>query len=103
MLEESCHQLDLCLSSTASTRETTFEVYMKAKNSLKELEQEKSQLTNQLTVAQQYLVLQLLTTQNPLQNPVVTSTSDYIKNTSILIAEKVRLDVDKNHVPFSIY
>lgn len=50
---------------------------MTAKLALRDLENEKLSLTNQVNNAHPYLVLQLLTTQNPQQNHVVISTSKH--------------------------
>ena len=50
---------------------------------------EKELLTEQVKVAQQYLVLQLLTTPDPLQNTIVQSTSQYVNDSQKRIAEIV--------------
>ena len=82
LLEDECHYLDQKASTTASTRESSFEKYMEAKTSLNELQQEKESLTEQTTVAQQYMVLHLLTSSDPLQSAIVQSAARYINDSN---------------------
>ena len=90
LLENECHLLDKqIITAISSTRESTFEQYMQAKVSQSEFEQEKITLTSKINIAQQYLVLQLLTTPEPLQNQTVISTSEYIKTNTNRITEIV--------------
>ena len=87
LLEDECHSLDKQVTTTASSSwDTSFEQYMTAKLALRDLENEKLSLTNQVNIAHQYHVLQLLTTQNPQQNPVVISTSKHIHDSTNRIA-----------------
>ena len=74
LLEEECHELDQWTGTTVSTRQSSYENYMEAKTCVTALREEEL-LTEQVKVAQQYLVLQLLTTPDPLQNTIVQSTS----------------------------
>lgn len=62
---------------------------MEAKTCVTALREEKELLTEQVKVAQQYLVLQLLTTPDPLQNTIVQSTSQYVNDSQKRIAEIV--------------
>ena len=75
LLEDECHDLDQQMTTTTSSRQSTFEKYMEAKTSLRQLEQDKSTLADQIKTAQQYLVLHLLTAQDPTQSAVVQSTA----------------------------
>ena len=61
---------------------------MEAKTCVTALREEEL-LTEQVKVAQQYLVLQLLTTPDPLQNTIVQSTSQYVNDSQKRIAEIV--------------
>lgn len=77
------------ISTTTSPRESSFEKYMEAKVSLIQLEQEKTLLITQMNIAEQYLVFQLLMIQDPLQNAVVQSTAEHIKDNTNRITEIV--------------
>lgn len=89
LLEEECHELDQRTGTTVSTRQSSYENYMEAKTCVTALREEKELLTEQVKVAQQYLVLQLLTTPDPLQNTIVQSTSQYVNDSQKRIAEIV--------------
>lgn len=62
---------------------------MEEKTSLTTLKEEKDLLTEQIEIAQKYLVLQLLTTPDPMQNTTIQSTSQYMYESQKRIAEIV--------------
>lgn len=74
LLEEECHCLDqqISVNTCTSSRKSSFEEYLKAKVSLRALKEE---LTSLINIANQYLVLQLLTTTDPQRNTTVQSTA----------------------------
>ena len=82
LLEDECHNLDRKIVTNSSSRDSSFECYQKAKLSVRDLENEKMCLSNEVNIANQYLVLQLLSIPNPQQNPVVISTSRHIHDST---------------------
>uniref|UniRef100_A0A1X7V868 Uncharacterized protein n=1 Tax=Amphimedon queenslandica TaxID=400682 RepID=A0A1X7V868_AMPQE len=98
LLEDECHELDQKTATTASTRLSSYEKYMEAKTSVTTLKEEKDLLTEQIKIAQQYLVLQLLTTPDPMQNTTVQSTSQYMYESQKRIAEIDKLMHQKETV-----
>uniref|UniRef100_A0A1X7VX80 Uncharacterized protein n=1 Tax=Amphimedon queenslandica TaxID=400682 RepID=A0A1X7VX80_AMPQE len=88
LLEDECHELDQKTATTASIHLSSYEKYMEAKTCLTTLK-EKDLLTEQIKIALQYLVLQLLTTPVPMHKTTVQSTSKRIAGTVRLLCKKI--------------
>lgn len=62
---------------------------MEAKTAQHELEEEKNRLASEVEASQQYLVVQLLTIPDPMQNQSVLTTSQHINSNNNRIKEIV--------------
>ena len=70
---------------------TSYEKYLETKTVLNGLQQEKDSLTQHIGVIQQHMVLHLLTSTDHLQNPIVLSASQFIKDGNKKITEIVSI------------